>query len=122
LAVNNKMSSCDCQRKFGGRLRIIGILVLLLGCAGAGVLYWASAPPEDLPEDAVTALNSKKATRDMEVNFGKAGLLTNNLLEDLEDPATQAIIIVIASILLSAGLFYVAHLQDRANESERPIA
>jgi hypothetical protein len=56
--------------------------------------------------------------RDIEVNFGKMGVLTSSLAENLQDPATQALIIVVASIVLAFGCFYVAHLQDRADESD----
>lgn len=106
----------------GTRLRAAGLVVLLLGVGGAGVRLWTSSPPGDLSAGLPTAETSKKVARDIEINFGKMGLLTNNAANDLHDPATQAIIIAAVSILVAAGCFYVAHLQDRAQESENPAA
>jgi hypothetical protein len=92
------------------RLRAIGTLVLLLGFVGAGLVYWTGAPPEDLSDDMLTPDNSKKAARDIEVNFGKMGLLMVNLSDDLRQPGTQAALIVVVSILLASGCFYLAGL------------
>jgi hypothetical protein len=105
----------------GARLRTIGVLVLLLGLGGAGLRYGTGVPARDLPDDVPTARTSKKAARDVEINFGKMGLWASNLSDDFQDPPTQAFVIAVASILVAAGCFYIAHLQDRADESNNPI-
>ncbi len=99
----------------GRRLRVIGTLLLLLGFVGAGMVYWTGAPPEDLSDDVLSANNSKKVARDIEVNFGKMGLLAVNLSEELRQPDTQAAVIVVVSILLASGCFYFAGLQGRGH-------
>jgi flagellar basal body-associated protein FliL len=103
------------------RLRTIGVLILLLGLGGAGLVYWTGAPPEDLSDDVATARTSKKEARAIEMNVGKMGLWTNDLLEDLQDPGTQAVMIVVASILVASGCFYFARLQARGNDSDGPV-
>jgi hypothetical protein len=118
MAVNNTTPGPGTSRRAGARLRTIGLVVLLLGLGGAVLRYGLSAPSKDSSADLPTAETSKKVARDIEVNFGKMGLLTNSLAENLQDPATQALIIVVASIVVAFGCFYVAHLQDRADESD----
>ncbi len=119
MAVTNTTPVPSASRG-GTRLRIIGIIIMVIGFSGAGFLYWSSAPSADDSDEVPTAQTSKKVARDIEVNFGKMGLLTATLADDLQDPATQAIIILAASILVTSGCFYVAHLQDRLNQSDGP--
>lgn len=95
----------DSSPKAGTPLRIVGVLILLLGLGAAGLVYWMSAPPEDLSDDVLTSGNSKKVERAIEVNVGKMGVMMDGLSEDLQDPATQAIVIAVASILVASGCF-----------------
>jgi hypothetical protein len=103
-------------RRAGTTLRIIGAVILALGLGGAGLVYWLSAPPDDLSDEVLRASNSKRVQRAIEVNVGKMGVVMDGLAEDLEDPATKAIVIAVAAILLASGCFYFAHLQARGVE------
>lgn len=105
----------------GARLRTLGILVLLLGLGGAGAVYWTGAPPEDLSADPATARAYRTGTRDIEVNFGKMGLLMNDLLDDLKYPGTQAAIIATVSLTVASGCFYFAQWLD-CGEPDDPVA
>jgi hypothetical protein len=106
--------------KPGAILRVIGFLILLLGLGCAGFVYWHSAPAEDLSDDVLTSSNSKKVQRAIEVNVGKMGVMMDGLSEDLQDPATLAIVIGVASILAASGCFYFARLQVRGAEFKDP--
>jgi len=105
-------------RRAGTVLRIVGTLILVLGLGGAGLVYWLSARPNDLSDEVLRASNSKKVQRAIEVNVGKMGVVMDGLAEDLEDPATKAMVIAAVTILLGAGCFYFAHLQARGAELE----
>ena len=105
-------------RGAGARLRTLGLLVLLLGLGGAGLVYWFGAPAEDLSDDVATARTSKKVDRAIEVNVGKMGLFMSDLMEDFQDPRTQAAAIAIASALAACGCFYFARLQLRGDGLE----
>ena len=122
MAVNNMAPDADSLLRNSARLKTVGVFVLLLGLASAGLVYWTSAPPQDLSDDMPTARTSKKAARAVEVNFGQMGLVMNDLWEDLQDPGTQALIIMGASILVASGCFYFARLQPRRDEPEGPAA
>ena len=68
-----------------------------------------------------TASTSKKQARAIEVNVGKMGLFMNDLLEDFQDPGTQAATIAVASVFVACGCFYFARLQARDDEFHGPI-
>jgi hypothetical protein len=110
----------DSRPKRGGRLNIIGILVLLLGFGGAGLVYWTGAPPEDLSDDLATTRAYKTETRNIEMNFGKMGLLMTDLMEDLSHPGTQAGLIAAASILVASGCFFCARRRGSEDQSPDP--
>jgi hypothetical protein len=44
------------------------------------------------------------------------GLLTQELSDDLKQPGTQAFLIGAVSVLIAAGCFYFARLEDDSNE------
>ncbi|MGO8698260.1 MAG: hypothetical protein ACLQVY_11145 [Limisphaerales bacterium] len=105
-------------RRAGTALRIVGALILVLGLGGAGLVYCLSPPPDDLSDEVLRSSNSKKVQRAIEVNVGKMGVVMDGLAEDLEDPATRAMVIAVVAILLGSGCFYFAHLQARGAELE----
>jgi len=102
------------------RLKIVGVLILLLGLVGAGLVYWTGAPTDDLSADPATARAYKSDARNIEINLGKTGLLMNSLLHDLKHPGTQAVIILFASMLVASGCFYFARFQVHGDKSDGP--
>jgi len=110
MATNHRAPTTNPPPEAGARLRTIGVLILLLGLAGAGLVYWTGAPPKDLSDDVSTAETSKKVARDIELNFGKMGLLMNDFSEDLKHPGVRAVLILAGSILVASGCFYFARL------------
>jgi hypothetical protein len=121
MPVNNTTSGPEFTGKRGGRLRMIGIVVLLVGLGIAGVVYWTGSPSADLSDDVATAQTSKRAARDIEMNFGKMGLMMSDWMEDLQHPGTQAGIIAVVSMLAASGCFYFAHLLEHAGEPDAPV-
>jgi hypothetical protein len=111
------MPDPDSSTKTAARLKIAGIVVLLLGLGLAALVYWKSAPAEELSDDVATPRNSKVQARAIQVNVGSMGLLLNNLMEDFQDPAIQALAIAATSILAACGCFYFARLYARLGDS-----
>ena len=120
MPANNMTCGGDSSPNAGARLRTVGVFILLLGLGAAVLVYWTGVPPEDLSENPATAGMSKKEARDIEINLGKAGLLMNDFMADLEQPGTQAILIAIASILAASGCFYFARLPTHRSKSDSP--
>jgi hypothetical protein len=92
-----------------------GIIVLVLGIAGAGVVYWLGTRSPDASDDLSMVGYEKAQTRQMEQLYGKSGLLIQEWYDDLKQPGTQAIIIAAVSALIAAGCFYFARLSDNVD-------
>jgi len=107
----------DSSRKGQRRLRIIGIVVLFLGFVCAGAVYWIGTHSAEPSEDELLPGNAKAEAHQMELLYGKMGLLTMELSDDLKQPGTQALLIAAVSILGAAGCFYFARLTDDNTES-----
>jgi len=97
---------------------MIGVLILLLGLGGAGAVYWTGTPPQDWSSDPATARAYKTEARDIEINFGKAGLILNNIAAGLERPGAQAAILALVSILAASGCFCFAHWLERGRQPD----
>ena len=93
------------------RLRIIGLVVLLLGLGSAGIVYWQGTRSPDVMDDLSMVGFNKAQRRQMGQLYGKMGLAVEQLFDDLKQPGTQAEIIVAVSVLTAAGCFYFARLR-----------
>jgi len=117
MSANRQVAGGDLSRKQSKRLRVIGVVVLVLGLLSAGAVYWIRTHSGEPTEDELLAGNAKAESRQMGVLYGKMGLLTQELSDDLKQPGTQAFIIATVSILIAAGCFYFARLGDDDNEA-----
>ena len=95
---------------------MIGVIVLVLGIAAAGIVYWLGMRAPDLSNDLSMLGFNRAETRQMGQLYGKSGLLIEQWTEDLKQPGTQAIIIVVFSTLIAAGCLYFARLLDVDDE------
>lgn len=95
--------------KHRARLRMAGVVVLVLGIGGACVLYWIRTRTTDLTDDPMMAGYSKAELRQMEILYGKMGQVISDLLDNLKRPGTQAILIAAISTLIAFGCFYLAN-------------
>lgn len=113
MPENDKTSApAKSFRQRARRLRMIGIIVLVLGIGGAGALYWLRTRSPDLSDDLSMAGFNRAETRQMGQLYGKQGLLIEQWSDDLKQPGTQAAIIAGFSVLVFAGCFYFARLLD----------
>ena len=94
------------------RLRVTGVSVLVAGILAAGILYWLRTRSPDVSDDPSMAGFNRAETQQMGVLYGKQGQMVEDWSEDLEQPGTQAIIIIIFSAAIAAGCFYFARLLD----------
>ena len=116
MTVNDEKNSPVSSFKRSARLRMIGIVVLLLGIGGAGVVYWLGTRSPDVMDDISMLGYNKAQTRQMGMLYGKIGPVIEEWFDDLKQPGTQAEIIVVVSILIAAGCFYFARLLDHDDE------
>lgn len=89
------------------RLRLLGVIVLLLGITGAGFVYWRGTRWQELNNDPYLVGFNRPERRQMEILYGKMGTLIEDLSDDLKRPGTQAAIIAGVSILTALACFYL---------------
>ena len=112
---NNAVSPA---RRRARRLRIIGVAILLLGIAGAGIVYWLGTRAADLSDDPSMAGFNRSEERQMAILYGKSGEMIEDWSDDLKQPGTQAFIIAVFSVIIASGCFYFARLSD---EDDAPL-
>jgi hypothetical protein len=116
MTGNGEATSPDSSSKRAARLRMIGLIVLLLGIGSAGVVYWLGTRSPDVSDDLSMLGYNKAQTRQMGMLYGKMGPVIEEWFEDLKQPGTQAEIIAAVSILVAAGCFYIARLLGQDDE------
>lgn len=91
---------------------MVGVMVLVLGIAGAGLVYWLGTRSANLSDDLSMVGFNRAEQRQMGQLYGKSGVLIEQWSDDLKQPGTQAILIVIISALIAIGCFYFARMLD----------
>ena len=112
MTANDKVPGTGSPVRWSTRLRMTGILVLVLGTGGAGMVYWLGTRSADLNDDPSMLGFNKPAERQMARLYGKMGTLIQDWSEDLKHPGTQATLIAGFSALIAAGCLYFARLPD----------
>ena len=87
-------------------------MVLLLGLASAGTVYWRGTHSGEPTEDELMPGNARAEAHQMGLLYGNLGVLVSQWSDDLRLPGTQAAIIAGGSILIAVGCFYFARLLD----------
>jgi flagellar basal body-associated protein FliL len=116
MTVNEEKNRPDSSSKRSARLRLIGVIVLLLGIGGAGAVYWLGTRSPDVMDDLSMVGYNRARTRQMGMLYGKMGPVIEEWFDDLKQPGTQAEIIVVVSIFAAAGCFYFARLMGHDDE------
>ncbi len=98
------------SRKLSARLKWTGRYILALGIVSAGLVYWIGSRHDDLSNDPSMLGFNRAEQRQMAELYGNSGLLMDEWLDDLKQPGTQAVLILISSGLIAAGCFYFARL------------
>ena len=101
------------------QIRTIGVAVLILGLVAAGVVYWMGTHSGQPSEDDLLPGNARAESHQMQLLYGKMGLLTQKLSDDLKQPKTQAFLIATLSVLVAGGCFYFARLSAAGDETEQ---
>ena len=121
MTVNDQTPAPGPSRNQRARLRIIGVVVILLGIGSAGIVYWIGTRSADSTEDPLLAgysgAQSRAESRQMGLLYGKSGVLIDDLWNDLKRPGTQAAIIAGVSALIAFGCFYLARPLDSDGEA-----
>jgi hypothetical protein len=118
MPVNDKApGSVSSSKQRARRLKIAGVIVLTLGIAGAGAVYWIGTRSTDLSDDPSMLGYDKPEKRQMEILYGKSGQLIEDWSNDLKQPGTQAVIIAAVSVIFASGCFYFARLLDYDDET-----
>jgi hypothetical protein len=94
------------------RLRATGLLVLLLGIAGAGIYYWREARPATVTIADLQPDYDKSRAREMGRMMGHQGVMMLEWQDALDLPGTQAVIIAVVSALFAAYFFRAAWVLD----------
>jgi hypothetical protein len=116
MSANQHPSDAPPPRNKTQRLRVVGSIVLLLGLTTAGAVYGTRTHAGSPAEDVLWAENARAQSRQMGILYGRMGVLTQELFEDLGQPGIQASLIAAVSVLVAAGCFYVARLSDKDDE------
>jgi hypothetical protein len=99
-------------RRRARRLRITGVSAMALGIVAAGLVYWLGTRDADLNDEASMQGFNRAEQRQMGQLYGKSGLLIDEWSEELKQPRTQAVLILITSVLIAVGCFYFARLLE----------
>ena len=118
IANDKTPSPVSSARRLARRLKLAGVIVLLLGLGGAGTVYFLETRPADLSGDLSMVGYGRAETRQMEILYGKSGDLIEDWSNDLKQPGTQAFIIAAVSAVIACGCFYFARLSD---EDDAPL-
>jgi hypothetical protein len=118
MSVNDKTPGpVSPSRRRAHRLRMIGIIVLVLGLGGAGLVYWIGTHTANVNDDPSMLGFNRAEQRQMGQLYGSQGLLIEQWSEDLKQPGTQAVIIAMVSTFVAAGCLYFARLLDYDDEA-----
>lgn len=106
--INNPASRAMPMQRQARRLRTIGGGILLAGGGIAGLVYWLGMRSSELTDDPGMQGFNRAEQQQMNQLFGGVGGMIEDCTNALKQPGTQALLIVIAAIVLAVGCFYFA--------------
>jgi flagellar basal body-associated protein FliL len=116
MADDQTTSPVSTARRRARKLRITGVIMLVLGIVAAAIVYWMGTRSADLSDDISMLGYDRAETQQMEHLYGKEGDLIEDWSNDMKQPGTQAIIIAVVSVIIASGCFYFARLLDHDDE------
>ena len=124
MSAENQQPTEETTRQHGVRLKRIGAMVLALGIAGAGFIYWHGARSADFSGDPSMARFNRAQAHQMGVMYGKSGQMVDDLVDALKNPNVQAGLIATISVLFALSCFYLgsssAHSSPGAGTTTPP--
>ncbi|HUC86322.1 MAG TPA: hypothetical protein VL970_14080 [Candidatus Acidoferrales bacterium] len=94
------------------RYRLAALVILLLGLAGAGTVYWLGSRAADEVDDAAMLGFNRAAERQMGVLFGKQGQLISGVDNWLKKPGAQAFLVAAATAVIALGCFQFSRVLE----------
>lgn len=102
----NKDSSLDTAlNREKARLRLIGIIALVVGLVTAGLVYWLGTRAENARLDQYQDAVTRSESRQMQMLYGTSGGIVDDILNGLKRPGNQALLILAAGGIIAAGCF-----------------
>lgn len=91
------------------RLRWIGLVVLVLGLATAGIVYWHGTRGQDadLQMQEYEQSKARAESRQMQMLYGTSGGLMQDFFDSMKQPGNQAMAIGGISVVIAAACFYL---------------
>jgi uncharacterized protein YjeT (DUF2065 family) len=91
------------------RLRWIGLVVLVVGLATAGIVYWhgTRAQEGDLQMQEYEQSKARAESRQMQMLYGTSGGLMQDFFDSMKQPANQAMAVGGISVVIAAVCFYL---------------
>jgi hypothetical protein len=108
----NNLAARFSSLKQSQRIRAIGIVVLLLGVAGACLYYWIQVRSADLTIEDLSPEYARAQQREIGIMMGHFGVMMFGWAQALAYPGTKAIGIAGGSAIAALGCFRVARLMD----------
>jgi len=103
------------------RYRVAAWVILALGLAAAGVVYWLGARRAQLPDDPAMVGFNRAAERQLGILYGTQGRLVGDLDNWLAQPGTQAMLTAAAAAVAALGChFFSRVLEFEARETADP--
>jgi hypothetical protein len=94
------------------RLRIAAVVVMILGFMGVGLVYWIASRSDNGPSNGLAIDYYKKDQLQLERMYGAQGTLAADIYTALQQPGTQAVIILVAAALISVGCLFFSKLPE----------
>ena len=87
-------------------------IILLVGLVAAGAVYGLQSPPVDYRDDPALGALSRAEDRQMGMLYGKQGQLMEDLNHSLQQPRTQAMLILFTTAVGAGAALYLARRMD----------
>jgi hypothetical protein len=114
MIASEKYRDLQPTSRQSARLRLVGVIVLLLGLGSAGTVYWVGihSPDSTLGDDPAMLGFNRVEQRQMALLYGKMGALVEGWSDDLKRPGVQATLIILLSVVIAASCFFFARRLD----------
>jgi hypothetical protein len=89
------------------RLRLAGIVILLIGLISAGLLYCLGTRAENTGVDQYQDAVTHSESRQMQLLYGTSGGIVADILNGLKRPGNQALLVLVIGGIIAAGCFYL---------------
>lgn len=103
------LTDFDSLHREKARLRWIGRIVLVVGLATAGIVYWhgTHAQEADLQMQEYEQSKARAESRQMQMLYGTSGGLMQDFFDSMKQPGNQAMAIGGISVAIAAVCFYL---------------